>query len=45
MCLRPSKAFKNHKLCNPLENPGDCDLTYDVDFAFLKDFVTKQGGS
>ena len=30
------KAFKNHKLHDPLSDPGKADLTADVDFSNLK---------
>ncbi|CAK9301607.1 unnamed protein product [Gordionus sp. m RMFG-2023] len=28
------RAFKNHEIQDPLSNPGECDLTADVDFEF-----------
>ncbi|CAL1541638.1 unnamed protein product [Lymnaea stagnalis] len=33
------RAFKNHQLHDPLEEPGTADLTADVDFSYLKQFV------
>ncbi|XP_046388342.1 protein arginine methyltransferase NDUFAF7 homolog, mitochondrial [Ischnura elegans] len=33
------RAFSNHKLHDPLENPGKADLTADVDFRRLQDEV------
>ncbi|XP_048736959.2 protein arginine methyltransferase NDUFAF7, mitochondrial-like isoform X2 [Ostrea edulis] len=30
------RGFKDHKLYDPLQNPGSADLTADVDFAYLK---------
>lgn len=30
------KAFKNHKLVDVFTEPGECDLTIDVDFNFLE---------
>ncbi|VDL60584.1 unnamed protein product [Hymenolepis diminuta] len=30
------RAFKNHELHDPLKDPGQADITADVDFAFLK---------
>nr|XP_022333358.1 protein arginine methyltransferase NDUFAF7, mitochondrial-like isoform X2 [Crassostrea virginica] len=30
------RGFKDHKLYDPLENPGSADLTADVDFSYLK---------
>ncbi|XP_058065378.1 protein arginine methyltransferase NDUFAF7 homolog, mitochondrial [Anopheles bellator] len=33
------RSFKSHKLHDPLVNPGDADLTVDVDFGFLKYFL------
>ena len=38
------QAFKSHKLHDPLESPGDADLTADVDFAFLRHCVSQLGG-
>uniref|UniRef100_A0A1Q3FDU8 Protein arginine methyltransferase NDUFAF7 n=1 Tax=Culex tarsalis TaxID=7177 RepID=A0A1Q3FDU8_CULTA len=32
------RAFKNHKLHDPLEEPGSADLTADVDFSLLNRF-------
>ncbi|UYV79578.1 NDUFAF7 [Cordylochernes scorpioides] len=29
------RAFRRHKLADPLVNPGTCDLTADVDFKYL----------
>lgn len=34
------KAFKNHKLVDPLEEPGSVDLTSNVDFSALRDALT-----
>jgi NADH dehydrogenase [ubiquinone] 1 alpha subcomplex assembly factor 7 len=31
------QAFKNHKLADPLEEPGSADLTSNVDFSALRD--------
>lgn len=33
------RAFKEHKLHDPLKEPGTADLTADVDFAALKDVM------
>ncbi|XP_058125699.1 protein arginine methyltransferase NDUFAF7 homolog, mitochondrial [Anopheles ziemanni] len=33
------RSFKQHKLHDPLQDPGSADLTVDVDFAFLKHFL------
>uniref|UniRef100_A0A182PTC9 Protein arginine methyltransferase NDUFAF7 n=1 Tax=Anopheles epiroticus TaxID=199890 RepID=A0A182PTC9_9DIPT len=33
------RSFKNHKLHDPLHEPGCADLTVDVDFGFLKHFL------
>lgn len=30
------QAFKNHEVHDPLKDPGQADITADVDFAFLK---------
>ena len=37
------QAFQNHKLHDPLCEPGLADLTADVDFAYLKSLVSDQG--
>ncbi|XP_055545941.1 protein arginine methyltransferase NDUFAF7 homolog, mitochondrial [Wyeomyia smithii] len=37
------RAFRNHKLYNPLEEPGCADLTADVDFSLLKQFCDRTG--
>ncbi|KAF9787471.1 S-adenosyl-L-methionine-dependent methyltransferase [Thelephora terrestris] len=34
------RAFKNHKLVDVFHQPGECDLTANVDFAFLKEAVS-----
>jgi hypothetical protein len=34
------QAFKNHKLVDVFHQPGECDLTANVDFAFLKEAVS-----
>ncbi|KAI0227220.1 Protein arginine methyltransferase NDUFAF7, mitochondrial [Lamellibrachia satsuma] len=34
------RAFRDHKLHDPLCEPGTADLTADVDFAYLKSLVT-----
>ncbi|KAI0649421.1 DUF185-domain-containing protein [Trametes meyenii] len=31
------RAFKNHKIVDPFQLPGQCDLTVNVDFAYLKE--------
>lgn len=35
------RAFHKHKVVNPLENPGKCDLTADVDFSQLRIAASK----
>lgn len=35
------RAFKQHKLHDPLKEPGTADLTADVDFAALKHVITQ----
>ncbi|XP_001849900.2 protein arginine methyltransferase NDUFAF7 homolog, mitochondrial [Culex quinquefasciatus] len=37
------RAFKNHKLHDPLEEPGSADLTADVDFSLLNRFCENTG--
>ena len=34
------QAFKDHKLVDVFHQPGECDLTTNVDFAFLKEAVS-----
>lgn len=34
------QAFKDHKLVDPLEEPGSADLTSNVDFSALRDSLT-----
>lgn len=36
------RAFKKHKLHDPLQEPGTADLTADVDFAALKQVTVTQ---
>ncbi|XP_013171433.1 PREDICTED: NADH dehydrogenase [ubiquinone] complex I, assembly factor 7 homolog [Papilio xuthus] len=38
------RAFHKHKVVNPLENPGECDLTADVDFSQLRIAASKTPG-
>ncbi|KAI0342727.1 DUF185-domain-containing protein [Trametopsis cervina] len=33
------RAFKDHKIVDVFERPGECDLTTNVDFAYLKDAI------
>lgn len=33
------RAFSNHKLVDVFDQPGDCDLTANVDFAYLREAV------
>lgn len=37
------RAFKDHKQLDPLETPGDADLTADVDFSSIAKIATKDG--
>ncbi|THH15964.1 hypothetical protein EW146_g4596 [Bondarzewia mesenterica] len=34
------RAFKDHKIVDPFHRPGQCDLTANVDFAYLKEAMT-----
>ena len=33
------RAFQEHKQCHPLNDPGNADLTADVDFSYLRNLV------
>ena len=35
--MRRIQAFKDHKIVDPFYRPGQCDLTVNVDFAYLKE--------
>jgi NADH dehydrogenase [ubiquinone] 1 alpha subcomplex assembly factor 7 len=35
------RAFREHRIVDIFEKPGECDLTCDVDFAFLKHIAQK----
>lgn len=37
------RAFKNHKMVDVFHRPGECDLTADVDFGYLKEAVADLG--
>ncbi|EIM90675.1 DUF185-domain-containing protein [Stereum hirsutum FP-91666 SS1] len=37
------RAFKDHKIVDPLLTPGQCDLTANVDFAYLKEAMKGTG--
>uniref|UniRef100_A0AAG5D2M1 Protein arginine methyltransferase NDUFAF7 n=1 Tax=Anopheles atroparvus TaxID=41427 RepID=A0AAG5D2M1_ANOAO len=37
------RSFKQHKLHDPLQDPGSADLTVDVDFGLLKHFLEQDG--
>lgn len=44
-CTDTFRAFKEHKLIpNVFKMPGQCDLTADVDFAFLKHIAKNSNG-
>ncbi|KAM3722728.1 Protein arginine methyltransferase NDUFAF7 [Dirofilaria immitis] len=34
------RAYKDHRIVHPLENPGEHDITADVNFGYLKSLVT-----
>ncbi|ORZ17675.1 S-adenosyl-L-methionine-dependent methyltransferase [Absidia repens] len=38
------RAIKKHKFVHPMTEPGSADLSVDVDFASLKDHMTKESG-
>lgn len=38
------RAFKEHRIADVFEKPGECDLTCDVDFSFLKHVAQKMQG-
>lgn len=33
------RAYRRHQLVNPLENPGEHDITADVNFGYLKSLI------
>ncbi|KIL64283.1 hypothetical protein M378DRAFT_126966 [Amanita muscaria Koide BX008] len=33
------RAFKNHKIIDVFDSPGECDLTANVDFAYIKEAI------
>lgn len=37
------KAFKDHKIVDVFHRPGECDLTTNVDFAFLREAMGDLG--
>ena len=37
------QAFKKHKIVDMFETPGQCDLTANVDFAYLKEAMRDAG--
>lgn len=39
------QGFKDHKLYDPLQNPGSADLTADVDFSYLKRCCGEDGNA
>lgn len=46
ICKDTFRAFKSHKLVeNVFQAPGECDLTADVDFAFLKHIAKGRNGN
>lgn len=34
------RAYKKHQVVSPLEQLGECDVTADVDFGYLKSLVS-----
>ncbi|WVQ65216.1 uncharacterized protein L199_003389 [Kwoniella botswanensis] len=39
------RAFKNHKIVDVFDDPGNADLTANVDFAYLRESLTGTGSS
>ncbi|KAI0072761.1 DUF185-domain-containing protein [Panus rudis PR-1116 ss-1] len=37
------RAFRNHKIVDVFDSPGECDLTVNVDFAYLKEAIAHNG--
>lgn len=37
------RAFKDHKIVDVFHRPGECDLTVNVDFAYLKEATADLG--
>ena len=37
------RAYKNHKQVDPLSEPGNADLTVDVDFDYVRNCASKEG--
>jgi len=38
-----SQAFRKHQLFDPLSEPGEADLTADVDFKYLTQCISDKG--
>lgn len=43
MHVTPCQAFRDHKIVDVFHRPGECDLTANVDFAYLIEAVTDIG--
>lgn len=43
MTKRAIQAFKDHKIVDVFHRPGECDLTTNVDFAYLKEAMGDLG--
>lgn len=37
------QAFKEHKIVDVFHRPGECDLTANVDFAYLSEALVEHG--